>query len=157
MSVQLSRRARAIQPSVTFALSTRAKELKAEGKPVLDLTLGEPDLPTPAPVVEAAHRALDEGHFHYTPTAGVPQLRRRIAETYTQRLGLPIEASMTIATQGAKQALYDALATAADPGIGFSCSLPIGSPTSSRRTRSSLSRSRCRVPPSPAIDPSSVF
>ncbi len=116
MSIQLSARARAIQPSVTFALSTRAKELKAEGKPVLDLTLGEPDLPTPAPVVEAAHRALEEAHFHYTPTAGVPALRQAIAEQYSERLRVAVEPSMTIATQGAKQALYDAMATAADPG-----------------------------------------
>jgi aspartate aminotransferase len=116
MPMSLSQRARAIQPSVTFALSTRAKELRAEGKPVLDLTLGEPDLPTPAPVVEAAQRALVEGHFHYTPTAGVPALRRAIAEQYSARLGLPVTPSMTIATQGAKQALFNAMATAADPG-----------------------------------------
>jgi aspartate aminotransferase len=116
MSIQLSARARAIQPSVTFALSTRAKELRAEGKPVLDLTLGEPDLATPELVVQAAHRALEEGHFHYTPTAGIPALRRTIAEQYSQRLGVPVEPAMTLATQGAKQALFNALATAADPG-----------------------------------------
>ncbi len=112
----LSRRAQAIQPSATFALSTKAKELKARGEPILDLSLGEPDLPTPAPVVEAAHRALDEGHFGYTPTAGVMPLREAIARVYTERLGVEVDPSMTMATQGGKQALYQALATVTDAG-----------------------------------------
>ncbi len=116
MSEYLSRRAVAVRPSVTFTLSTLAKKLKAEGKPILDLSLGEPDMNTPEPVVEAARRALDEGHFHYTPTAGVPALLAAIAEVYSQRLKLPVEPSMTMATQGAKQALFNALATVTDPG-----------------------------------------
>jgi aspartate aminotransferase len=116
MALSLSRRAASIQPSVTFALSTRAKELKAQGRPVLDLTLGEPDLDTPAPVVEAAHRALEQRHFHYTPTAGVSALREAVARVYAPRLGVDVEPSWCMATQGAKQALFNALATAADPG-----------------------------------------
>ena len=111
-----SHRAKAIRPSATFVLSTKAKELKALGKPILDLTLGEPDLPTPAPVVEAAHRALEEGHFGYTPTAGVPALRKAIAEVYTKRLRIEVDPSMTMATQGGKQGLFSALATVTDPG-----------------------------------------
>ncbi len=116
MNELLSRRALAVQPSVTFTLSTLAKKLKGEGKPILDLSLGEPDMNTPTPVVEAARHALEEGHFHYTPTAGVPALLKAIAAVYSQRLGLAIEPSMTMATQGAKQALFNALATATDPG-----------------------------------------
>jgi len=116
MSEYLSRRAIAVRPSVTFTLSTLAKKLKAEGKPILDLSLGEPDMNTPEPVVEAARRALDEGHFHYTPTAGVPALLDAIAEVYSHRLRLSIEPAMTMATQGAKQALFNALATVTDPG-----------------------------------------
>ena len=61
-----SARAGAIRPSATLELSARAKALAAAGEPVINLSAGEPDLPTPAPVVEAAHRALDEGHFGYT-------------------------------------------------------------------------------------------
>ena len=74
-----SRRGRVIQPSVTLELSARAKAMAAAGEPVLNLSAGEPDLPTPAPIVEAAHRALDEGHFGYTPAGGVPALREMIA------------------------------------------------------------------------------
>jgi aspartate aminotransferase len=116
MSEFLSRRAVAVRPSVTFTLSTLAKKLKAEGKPILDLSLGEPDMNTPEPVVQAARRALDEAHFHYTPTAGVPALLTAIAEVYRERLKFEIEPSMTMATQGAKQALFNALATVTDPG-----------------------------------------
>ena len=87
-----SRRAGAIRPSATLELSARAKALAAAGEPVINLSAGEPDLPTPAPVVEAAHRALDDGrHFGYTAAAGVPPLRASLAEIYAGRLGVGLD------------------------------------------------------------------
>jgi len=117
VTTPLSDRARAIAPSATLELAARAKALQAEGQPVLNLTAGEPDFPTHPVIVEAAHRALDDGgHFKYTPTPGVPPLRAAVAERYRERLGIPVEPAMVDVTNGAKQALYNALATATDPG-----------------------------------------
>lgn len=114
--VTLSRRAAAIQPSVTLELSARAKALQAEGKLVLDLTAGEPDFDTPEPIVEAAHRALDARRFKYTATAGIAELRAKLAEAYGSRLGLSLRGDMIVVSNGAKHALFNALATVTDPG-----------------------------------------
>jgi len=111
-----SKRGRVIQPSVTLELSAKAKAMAAAGEPVLNLSAGEPDLPTPAPIVEAAHRALDEGHFGYTPAPGVPALRAAIAADRTKRCGVEFGAPNVIVTNGAKQALFNAFSTATDPG-----------------------------------------
>jgi aspartate aminotransferase len=109
-------RGRVIQPSVTLELSARAKAMAAAGEPVLNLSAGEPDLPTPEPIVSAAHRALDEGHFGYTAAAGVPALREAIAADRTRRCGVEFEAANVVVSNGAKQALYNAIATVTDPG-----------------------------------------
>jgi len=111
-----SARAGAIRPSATLELSARAKALAAAGEPVINLSAGEPDLPTPAPVVEAAHRALDEGHFGYTAAPGVPPLRAALAEQYSGRLGVEFAPEQVVVTNGAKQALFNALSTCTDPG-----------------------------------------
>lgn len=109
-------RGRVIQPSVTLELSARAKAMAAAGEPVLNLSAGEPDLPTPEPIVAAAHRALDEGHFQYTAAAGIPALREMIAADRSRRCGVTFGAANVVVSNGAKQALYNALATATDPG-----------------------------------------
>ncbi len=114
--MQPSARALAIAPSATLELAARAGAMKVAGEDVINLSVGEPDFPTPAPVVEAAHRALDEGHFHYTPTPGIAALREGIAKRYRAKLGLEIEAAQVVVSHGAKQALFNALATATDPG-----------------------------------------
>lgn len=114
--ITLSDRANAIQASVTLELSAKAKAMAAAGESVLNLSAGEPDLPTPEPIVQAAHRALDEGHFTYTATPGIPALRAAIAEEYTGRLRVPVAAEQIVVSNGAKQALFNALATCTDPG-----------------------------------------
>ena len=111
-----SARGRVIKPSVTLELSAKAKAMAAAGESVLNLSVGEPDLPTPAPIVAAAHRALDEGHFGYTPAAGILELREAIATDRTRRCGVDFGAANVVVSNGAKQALYNAMATATDPG-----------------------------------------
>ena len=113
---ELSRRARDLRPSVTLELAARARESAARGRPVLDMTVGEPDLPTPAPVVEAAHAALRAGHFKYTPTPGIVALRQAVARAASHRLHLDVRASQIVVSNGCKQAIFNALATATDPG-----------------------------------------
>ena len=80
--ITLSRKAAAIEPSVTLEISAKAKAMKAEGKKIVAFTAGEPDFDTPVPIVEAAKKALDDGYTKYTPAAGLPELKRAICEKF---------------------------------------------------------------------------
>lgn len=81
----VSQRAMAVQPSATMAITNRASELRAQGEPVIGYGAGEPDFPTPRPIVEAAIRAAsDPASHHYSPAAGQPKLREAVAAK-TQR------------------------------------------------------------------------
>ena len=102
----LSRRARSIQVSPTVAMAQRAAALKAEGRRILDFSVGEPDQGTPAPITEAAVSALHAGRTRYAPAAGVPELRAAVARRYlaTGKVAFtPAEVGVTV---GGKQALY---------------------------------------------------
>jgi aspartate aminotransferase len=98
-----------LRESATIAASARAKRLRAEGRPIIDLGAGEPDFPTPAFVIEAAHRALDEGATRYTPVAGIEPLRAIIAERAWRAHGAtPWDTSNVVVSAGTKQALFNA-------------------------------------------------
>lgn len=105
--MELSKRAQGIEPSVTLAASAKAKALKAAGKDVLSLTVGEPDFPTPKNIQEAAKRAIDNGTAsYYTATPGIPALRQAVVDSIQTNYGLTYTPSQTIVTNGAKFALY---------------------------------------------------
>ena len=106
----------AMQPSATLAISARAKALRREGVDVVELSAGEPDFPTPAPIVEAAHQALRDGLFHYTPNAGTPELREAIAARLTLHNGLHVCAADVVCSNGAKQSIAQAILAACGPG-----------------------------------------
>lgn len=110
--------------SPTLKLSGQAKELLAKGEPVVNLTAGEPDFPTPRPICEAAHAALDEGRIGYTAAAGMPELRQRVAEHYAARTGESISAKEVIISNGAKQVLYNALSMLLDQGDEVAVPVP---------------------------------
>jgi aspartate aminotransferase len=110
--------------SPTLKLSGQAKALLAAGEPVVNLTAGEPDFPTPALICEAAHQAIDEGHIGYTAAAGMPKLRERIAAYYAERMGVPIKPSEVIVSNGAKQVLYNALSMLLDQGDEVAVPVP---------------------------------
>ncbi|HVX38659.1 MAG TPA: pyridoxal phosphate-dependent aminotransferase [Gemmatimonadaceae bacterium] len=97
-----------LRESATIAVSTRAKALRAAGRAVIDLGAGEPDFPTPAYVVEAAHRALDAGATRYTPVPGIAPLREAIAAQASAVHGRPIAAEQIVVSTGTKQALFNA-------------------------------------------------
>ena len=98
-----------LRESATIAASARAKRLRAEGRPIIDLGAGEPDFPTPKFVIEAAQRALDAGATRYTAVAGIEPLRAIIAERAScLRPGAPIDASQVVVSAGTKQALFNA-------------------------------------------------
>src|SRR5690606_3164412 len=82
--------------------------MKADGIDVVSFGAGEPDFDTPAPIVEAAKRALDEGKTRYTPASGIPELRAAIASDY-QRRGRTVRADQVVVSVGGKHALYNAI------------------------------------------------
>jgi aspartate aminotransferase len=104
-----------VEPSATLAISNLAGELEAEGADVVDLSVGEPDFPTPENIVEAGQEAMDAGHTGYTSSNGIPKLKEAIAEKLRDD-GLDHEAENVIVTPGAKQALYEAIQTLVDDG-----------------------------------------
>lgn len=117
MEKRLSRRAREIPPSQTLRLARRAQELRTAGRDVISLGLGEPDFDTPAPAREAAKRAIDAGHTHYTANEGIAELRAAIASKFAREEGVRYEPDGEIlCTAGAKQAVAHALLALVDPG-----------------------------------------
>jgi aspartate/methionine/tyrosine aminotransferase len=114
---RISRRVAAIAESATLAIDARAKALKAAGEDVIGFGAGEPDFPTPYHVVEAAVAACHQPRYHhYTPGAGLPELRAAIAAKTARDSGLRVEPSQVLVTNGGKHALYQAFTTLLDPG-----------------------------------------
>jgi aspartate aminotransferase len=116
MALTLAERSGLIAPSATLAMASEAKRLKADGVGVLDFALGEPDFTTPENIQEAAIRAMRAGQTHYTPPAGIMELRQAIAKLYTQKHGLPTEAAQVVVSNGAKQSIHNALMAVCGPG-----------------------------------------
>ncbi len=117
-ALRLAARALAVEPFHVMRLLSRAQALEASGRRILHLEVGEPDFPTPGPVVEAARRALVAGHTHYTPAAGLPALREAIAGYYLRRYQVPVDPGRILVTPGASGALQLAMLALLDPGDG---------------------------------------
>ena len=114
---RISARVSAIAESATLAVDTKAKALRAAGRPVIGFGAGEPDFPTPDYIVEAAQRACAQPRFHkYTPAAGLPELREAVAAKTARDSSYQVSASQVLITNGGKQAVYEAFATLLDPG-----------------------------------------
>lgn len=112
----IAARMAAIEPFHVMELLTRARELEAQGRDIVHMEVGEPDFPTPQPVLDAAIDFLRRGHVPYTPALGIAQLREAIAGLYARRHGLRIEPERVIVTAGASGALLLALGVLVDPG-----------------------------------------
>lgn len=114
---RVSARLAGLAPSATLAVDARAKALKAAGEDVIGFGAGEPDFPTPAPVVEAAAAACGQPANHrYTPAGGLPELREAIAAKTGRDSGLTVAASQVLVTNGGKHAIYNAFQALVDPG-----------------------------------------
>ncbi|MDH5368664.1 MAG: pyridoxal phosphate-dependent aminotransferase [Gammaproteobacteria bacterium] len=94
-----------IQPFHVMALLARAKELEAAGKDIVHMEIGEPDFPTPKPIVDAGIKAISQGDVYYTPAVGLPELRQAIAEFYQSRYNVSVSANRVVVTPGASGAL----------------------------------------------------
>ncbi len=112
----ISDRIQRMAPSQTLELNAKVAELRAEGKSIIALNSGEPDFNTPAPVIEAAHRAMLDGKTKYTQTPGIPQLREAIARKLLRDNKIEYDPSEIIVSTGAKFALSNAFQVMCNPG-----------------------------------------
>ncbi|MBZ6496161.1 pyridoxal phosphate-dependent aminotransferase [Natrinema longum] len=115
MTMEFTDRVSRVEPSATLAISALATELEAEGADVVDLSVGEPDFPTPENIVGAGKDAMDAGHTGYTTSAGILELREAIADKLADD-GLDHTADEIIVTPGAKQALYEIVQALVEDG-----------------------------------------
>jgi len=113
----ISRRAAAIAPSATMAITAKAAELRAQGRPVIGFGAGEPDFATPDYIVESAIAAArDPKNHHYSPAPGLPELREAVAVKTARDSGFDVDASSVVITNGGKQGVYLTCQVLIDPG-----------------------------------------
>jgi aspartate aminotransferase len=114
---RLSNRINAIQESATLAMAAKAREFKARGIDVINLSLGEPDFKTPIHICEAAKKAIDDGrYFSYPPVAGYLDLREALAAKYNQQNHVPYKAEHIVVSNGAKQSIANVMLALLNPG-----------------------------------------
>jgi len=105
-ALDLARRVQRIEISPTVAMAQRAAVLKAQGRPILDFSVGEPDQPTPAHISQAAIAAIGAGRTRYTASAGLGELRQAVAQRYRKDFQISFSESEVLITNGGKHALY---------------------------------------------------
>lgn len=114
--MKMSKRILEIQPSATLSISAKAKTMKAEGKPMISFSLGEPDFNSPECASKAAIEAIERGESHYTLNSGILELRKEVCNYYKRRFGLEYAPDEVLIAPGAKPLLYQALQMFVDPG-----------------------------------------
>ncbi|MGG0276903.1 pyridoxal phosphate-dependent aminotransferase [Bacillus rhizoplanae] len=114
--MKLAKRVAALTPSTTLEITAKAQALKAEGHDVIALGAGEPDFNTPEHIMDAAHKAMLEGHTKYTPTGGLATLKQEIIKKFERDQGISYEPSQIIVCNGAKHALYTLFQVLLDEG-----------------------------------------
>ena len=114
--MKLSNRVLNMEESVTLAAAARAKALKAEGRDILSLTLGEPDFPTPKNIQQAAITAIEDGRASfYTVTSGLPELKAAVVDYFAKYYGYEIQPNQVTVATGAKFTLYTFFMSVIDP------------------------------------------
>lgn len=114
--MEIASRLSELTPSLTLAIDSKAKALKAEGVDVCGFGAGEPDMDTPEHIKAAAAAALASGHTKYTPSSGIPELRQAISKKLSADNGLEYKPSQIIVSNGAKQSCFNAIAAVVNPG-----------------------------------------
>ncbi|MGD9948686.1 MAG: pyridoxal phosphate-dependent aminotransferase [Desulfobulbus sp.] len=112
----LAERVLQVAPSPTLAVNAKAKALRAAGADILNFSVGEPDMSTPAHVCEAGKKAIDDGHTRYTPVAGIVELREAICAKLKQDQGWQYEADQVQVCCGGKHGLYNIFQAVLNPG-----------------------------------------
>src|SRR6516164_7891697 len=116
MNYRISQRASALSPSLTLAIDSKAKQMKAEGQDVVGFGAGEPDFDTPQHIKDAAAKALAAGLTKYTPAAGIPELRQAIADKHKRENGLTYKSSQIIVSCGGKHSCYNVIFATCEEG-----------------------------------------
>ncbi|TNE70305.1 MAG: pyridoxal phosphate-dependent aminotransferase [Bacteroidetes bacterium] len=114
--IQLSERIKSMEESATIAMSRKSRELKAQGKDVISLSLGEPDFFTPDFIKDAAKKALDENYTMYTPVPGYDDLRAAICRKFKRDNGLNYTPDQIVVSTGAKQSIANVVMSLVDEG-----------------------------------------
>ncbi len=114
--MDLSTRVANLTPSLTLAIDSKAKAMKAEGIDVCGFGAGEPDFDTPDHIKAAAQAALEMGFTKYTPSSGIPELRQAISAKFAEDNGLDYKPSQIIVSNGAKQSCLNAILAVCQPG-----------------------------------------
>lgn len=109
MNYRISSRAASLSPSLTLAIDSKAKQMKAEGVDVVGFGAGEPDFDTPQHIKDAAAKALQEGFTKYTPASGIPELRQAIADKFKIENGLSYKPSQIIVSCGGKHSCFNVI------------------------------------------------
>lgn len=105
--MNLSDRATSISPSPTLGITARAKAMKAEGIDIIGFGAGEPDFDTPDHIKQEAIKALSEGFTKYTPTSGIPELKKAVCKRFQEDIGVEYEPAQVIVSCGAKHSIYN--------------------------------------------------
>ena len=116
MSDQLSDRLSRLSPSATLAMSQKSSELQAQGIDVVNMSVGEPDFPTPAHIKAAAVKAIDENWTRYSPVPGYPDLKQAISKKLKTENGLDYAPSQILVSNGAKQSVCNTIMAIVNAG-----------------------------------------
>ncbi len=114
--MKISDLAASLSESATMKFNERANQMRAEGKPIIHLGIGEPKNKAPEAAVAASSKKSEQGYFKYTPAAGLPSLRTAIADYTTERYGVEVSSANVIASNGSKHALFNVLMAIVNPG-----------------------------------------
>jgi len=109
MTIQLSNRLSKVKPSATLAITAKAAELRASGKNIISLSVGEPDFETPKAAREAGIKAIEDGFTRYTAVPGIPELRAEVAAKFKRDNGLDYKPENILVSTGGKQCIYNLL------------------------------------------------
>jgi len=116
MNYKISQRAASLAPSLTLAIDSKAKAMKAAGEDVVGFGAGEPDFDTPQHIKDAAAKALASGFTKYTPSSGIPELREAIADKFKRENGLTYKPSQVIVSCGGKHSCYNVILATCEAG-----------------------------------------
>src|SRR5579875_2088542 len=114
--LQLAARMNVLGTETAFEVLARAKALEAQGRSIINLGIGQPDFPTPEHIVEAARKALKDGHHGYTPASGIPELRAAVAADLWRRHGVEVSPERVLVVPGGKVTMFFAIMMFGEPG-----------------------------------------
>ena len=114
--MKLADRVSQLKPPATLAVTAKAQELKAQGKDILSLSIGEPDFPTPKHICDAAKKAIDEGFTRYTAAPGIPELRAAAAGYFNAQYDAGAAPENIVISNGGKHNIFNICQSLLNPG-----------------------------------------